>query len=625
MGTQSASIPTSIPGIAFAGGVHGGQQPVTGSAVYLFAAGTTGYDSAAKSLLTPGDPGILTDTNGQGYVLTGSGGNFTISSDYTCPSSTRNVYLVSVGGNPGLSTPNTNNADLVLVAALGPCGNLTSSTYIAINEVSTIAAAYSLNGFASPNTSTTLSTGGTSTTTTIPSIAATITNSTGITNAFGTVPQLIDPAAGTAYNSVSASNTIKIVPQGVINSLADILAYCVNTDGTTGECDTLFAYAAPDTSHTPTNTFAAAIDIAQNPGHNASSLFNLISGTPPFTALPSTPTQWSLPVFFGLTEGALLNTYAIAVDAEGNIWCTAAGTSGDKNGTLKELLANGNWFWNIDNLDFPQHVTIDPSGRIWITLAGTRTATDKGGVLMFDPTNVLSDIYTTDIYSPLGIASDGSGSIWVTNLDALADDGSITVLNTNGTPIDQSPITSGGVNTPSSVAIDSNGLAWVTNFTNSVTKLNGNDSVIGDPFPGNSTFSSPYGLAIDASGNAWISNSGSNSITVLNSAGAYVANYTAGGLNIPASLSIDGAGNVFVPNQNTSSLTKLKNNGTAASGSPYAVSTGEEPVSSAVDGSGNVWVTLGNANAIAEFVGLGVPVVTPLVTGIQNGTLGTRP
>jgi len=50
---------------------------------------------------------------------------------------------------------------------------------------------------------------------------------------------------------------------------------------------------------------------------------------------------------------------------------------------------------------------------------------------------------------------------------------------------------------------------------------------------------------------------------------------------------------------------------------------GATPYALAVDGSGNVWALLGSQ--VVEFVGAGVPVVTPFSLGVQNGTLGMRP
>lgn len=46
----ASTVQTSLSGIR--GSVYGGQQPLVGAHIYVLAAGTTGYGSASKSLLT---------------------------------------------------------------------------------------------------------------------------------------------------------------------------------------------------------------------------------------------------------------------------------------------------------------------------------------------------------------------------------------------------------------------------------------------------------------------------------------------------------------------------------------------------------------------------------------------
>jgi hypothetical protein len=115
--------------------VHGGQQPVSGSTLQLYAVGTTGDGSPATPLLTQT---VTSDANG----------NFTITGAYTCPSASTLVYVTATGGNPGLSS-GTNNAALALMAALGPCGSLGPSTFISMNELTTVAAVWALAPFMS--------------------------------------------------------------------------------------------------------------------------------------------------------------------------------------------------------------------------------------------------------------------------------------------------------------------------------------------------------------------------------------------------------------------------------------------------------------------------------------------
>jgi hypothetical protein len=80
-------------------------------------------------------------------VTSAADGSFTITNDYTCPTPGSLVYLTASGGNPGVGS---NNSAIMLAAALGPCGSLTSGTFISINEVTTAAAAVALGQFFTP-------------------------------------------------------------------------------------------------------------------------------------------------------------------------------------------------------------------------------------------------------------------------------------------------------------------------------------------------------------------------------------------------------------------------------------------------------------------------------------------
>jgi hypothetical protein len=82
----------------------------------------------------------------------------------------------------------------------------------------------------------------------------------------------------------------------LINTLADILASCVNSDpDNSSNCSNLFTDATPSDDTKAGDTAQAAWYIAQNPTTNTSTLFNLISGTnPPFVALSSAPASFAV-------------------------------------------------------------------------------------------------------------------------------------------------------------------------------------------------------------------------------------------------------------------------------------------------------------------------------------------
>jgi len=91
--------PASVPALennGMAGTVHGGQQPISGATIQLYAVGTTADGSASSPLLTS-----TVTTNSNGGFNTGS---------FTCPTSTTMVYLLASGGNPGLANGTNNSA-----------------------------------------------------------------------------------------------------------------------------------------------------------------------------------------------------------------------------------------------------------------------------------------------------------------------------------------------------------------------------------------------------------------------------------------------------------------------------------------------------------------------------------
>ena len=80
---------------ALLGSVRGGNQPVSGSSIQLYAAGISGVGSAAQPLLS--DP-----------VLSDSDGKFFIPVSFGCPSPSSQIYVVARGGTPGsLREPTT--------------------------------------------------------------------------------------------------------------------------------------------------------------------------------------------------------------------------------------------------------------------------------------------------------------------------------------------------------------------------------------------------------------------------------------------------------------------------------------------------------------------------------------
>jgi hypothetical protein len=626
----------SAPGPQLSGRVHGGQQPVVGAHVYLFAAGSTGYGTASTSLLTVGTVG--SDSLGQ-YVATDSNGSFTITGDYTCTSGTQ-LYVLATQGNPGLPG-NQSNPNLALMTAVGQCpaaGNILATVpFIFINEVTTVASVYALAGFMTDLAH--VSSSGT------PLAQA------GIAQAFAAVNNLVTISTGTALATTPAGNGT--VPQAEINSLANILASCVNSNGaSSAPCTTLFANAQSGGT-APTDTVTAALYIAENPGANISNLFAIPPPTSPFQpSLSSAPNDFTIALKF--TGGGLNQPLAIAIDGTGSVW---AGSS--LNATLNQF--NGSTGAAISSytgggLAFIQGVAIDPFGNTWASSyaqdgGGTFDAISKfnSAGLPLSPSTGYALPHGTN---PLGLAIDGSGNIWPANV------GGPNLFKLDGTGNIVSPptgYTGGGLNYPVAIAIDSSGNVWAANnLGNSVSLLNGSTGAPISPSTGytGGGLNQTNGIAIDSTGNIWVSNAAhfnqfgqllqAGSVSELNgSTGAPISpssGYTAGGSLTPLAIAVDGIGNVWVlnargapgcilpSNQNCPTLARLNSTGAVTSGPiGYTSNSFFGTRALAIDGAGNIWLQNANAASLTEFVGLAAPVVTPLAAAVANHSIATRP
>jgi len=619
--------PSPVSGPAIHGIVHGGQSSISGSHVYLYAVGDTGYGGAAVSLL---NSGVLTQTpaggqdgSGNYYVTSGSDGSFNITGEYTCPTSGAypEVYVLAMGGNP-TGSGSVNNTAISLVAPIGDCSKSGfGSKYVVVNEVSTIGTVYAASLVI----------------TDIAHVSAPPPSDALAFTALGNIDTDLLYASNTGVARATTPAGNGTPPQAEVNTLANILAACVNTtSSSSSNCQTLFANAKNGAS-TPSETFTAALNIARNPGANIANLFGLQSGNADFVPdLSSAPNDFTIAITY--TGGGLDGPVDLAIDGSGDVW-----VSNEYATSISELASDGTVLspsagftggglsGGIANEVFPG-IAVDTAGNVW-------DANPSSTLSKFSSTGTAisgSGGYTGGgIDIPDFLAVDTSNNIWLGN----RGDFSLSEFNSSGTPISGSGgYTGGGLAAPSGVAFDISGDLWAAN--NGVSGSPGGDSltevnstgtpISGSPFTGGGLVN-PFALAIGPSGNIWVLDTDpSPALSAFNSSGTAISGspFTGGGLDEPRLFAIDASGNVFVPNIDGNSLSVLNSSGTAitsASGytgwlPPSGGSTLNTPTAAAIDGNGNVWVTDGamiNGNyAVTEFVGLATPVVTPIVANL---------
>jgi len=163
--------------------------------------------------------------------------------------------------------------------------------------------------------------------------------------------------------------------------------------------------------------------------------------------------------------------------------------------------------------------------------------------------------------------------VWVPNSSA----GTVSKID-SVTGLKIADISVGG--TPNSVAVDSNGSAWITNASgNYVTRI------LGDGSKQNFTTSTaPNGVAIDKDGFVWVTSIISPSVQKLNPiTGAVVSSYSIG-LNLRG-ITADSLGNVWVTSSSENRVYRISPLGIVSN-----FATGSSPQGLAIDSNGFVWV-----------------------------------
>ena len=637
---------TSESALPITGNVHGGQQPVSGAHVYLFAANTTGYGSASVSLLTSVPNSTTSDSNGNYYVTTSANGGFAITGDYTCTLG-QQVYLYAQGGDPGAGS----NSSAGFLAVLGNCpgGSFATQTpFVTMNEITTIASAYALSGFATDpvHVADDESVG------TNPNAALA---KTGMANAFANASNLASISSGVALSTTPAGNGI--VPQATIDTLANILAACINSTGAlTGPTSPTPCYAllnnalSGGTSGTiPADTAAAAINIAHNPSLNIPALYALSSGKPPFApALATAPSDFTLALTFtgSRTGPASTNGYfsggALAIDSFGNVF-TNGGNPGTYSGSpastaisklspLGADLSTPTTFLGAST-DSPTSLAVDSFNNIWVV------NTLQGYVNLAKYSNNgqnLSGIGFTGGGLNAAYASGSSGLTFDPSGDPLVNFGNVLTLFTPSGGL-YSPAPAYPVSFNNNLAYNGLGDLWYTSGENDLSELlpTGTAST-GSPFTGGGLNYGSF-LAIGQANSIFVAND-NNTLSIFDSTGVPI---TSSAIPEPVqnqayTIALDGANTAFIASNiiDPSSIERIATSGSTVVSTTYGQSILHYAFTNvAVDGSGNVWIgDLYEDNypdipsqRIVEFVGLATPVVTPLATAVATGTLATRP
>jgi hypothetical protein len=605
--------------------------------------GTTTYTFTANNLLYTGQSVQFSSSSLGGKWATLNGTTQTV-----LAASTTTSFQISttIAPGSGANTPTgsvtamgATNPAIVNLAMLGLCpssGNFTNALhYVYMNEVATTATAYAMSGFATDGLH----------------IGTSATNLTGLQNATLNAANLYNIQGGPfelTGNSSAGDGQIAnqatpagngTVPQAELDTLANILASCVdsaNTATTTSTaCNTLFSDAtATGTSSgaKPIDIATAVINISNNPGAaNVLELWELASGAVPFSPqLTAAPNDFTV----AITYKNITAPGSIAIDSSGNAYVSTNSSSGyvtklSPAGAVLATSATGGSGFNS--------IAIAPSGNVFATAGSSNAVYEYTGGLGA----VTGSPWTTpQMDDPTSVVVDTSGYVYVT--DGGSNASIIRKFNSSGTL--SASISNSCLAGVSQISLDPSGYLWADSLSNSAACRLSNPG-------GSPTFSigaSTLGLgniAIDGNGNGWValedlnylaeatpsggatlfggsggSGSGGGFGGFGPEAGPGSGSLGSGGLSSPTWVAIDGANNIWIANNgNSYALSEFTNSGSAISGSAgYQGGNLDNPSFLAIDSAGNVWIPNKSANSVTEIIGVSTPTVTPL-SALQPG------
>jgi streptogramin lyase len=253
-------------------------------------------------------------------------------------------------------------------------------------------------------------------------------------------------------------------------------------------------------------------------------------------------------------------------------------------------------------------------------------------------------------YQPYGVAVDGSGNVFVTDLEnntirKITPSGVVTTLAGTAGSYGSADGTGAAAlfNGPSGVAVDGSGNLFVADAGNNtirkitptgvVTTLAGTAGLSGsaDGTGAAGRFKGPSGVAVDGSGNVFVGDYSNYTIrkitpsgvvtTLAGTAGSWVSADGTGAaarFNGLAAVAVDGAGNVFVADSFNDAIRKITPSGVVTT----LVSAGH-PEGLSVDGAGNVFFADYGNSTIRKITPSGVVTTLAGTAGSSGSADGT--
>lgn len=296
----------------------------------------------------------------------------------------------------------------------------------------------------------------------------------------------------------------------------------------------------------------------------------------------------------------------------------------------------------------PSGVAVDAQLNLYVADQGNnviRKINSKGVVTTLAGNGIKALVngpaLAASFYSPYGIAVDGNGNLYVSELDnvirMISTSGMVSTLAGSGQPGSTNGTgAAASFNQPAGIAVDAAGNVYVADAGNNLIRMispagvvstlagNGKSGYIINEIGTAAGFTHPAGVAVDTSGNVYVADAGNHAIRKIDPAGGtstLAGGFGAGSLDgtgtnakfgYPTGIAIDINGNVFVSDFSYNEIRVVSSSGVVNTlagnvsiGSANGVgnaATFNQPVSLAVDRNSNMYVADMGNNLIRKVV-----------------------
>jgi sugar lactone lactonase YvrE len=254
------------------------------------------------------------------------------------------------------------------------------------------------------------------------------------------------------------------------------------------------------------------------------------------------------------------------------------------------------------SLNSPVGMAVDASGNVYVTDTGNNRVLKEPAQAGGCPETVVANSASNLLNYPFGVAVDGGGIVYIADYNNHR----VLKMTPSGCGYSQSVLPTNGLAYPTWIAVDGSGNVYIDDplyhrvLKETLSQGGYSQSTLVDRTSSGYAGFIPIGLGVDASGNVYVADAGDDTVFKETlSDGAYSLS-TFGFVPSPTALTVDENGNVYVSTGSGNTVIKETPAGGIYTQSTVPSSGLNLPFGLAVDGSGNVYVVNQGANQVLK-------------------------